>query len=268
MIMVILGSLSSILMGIVLGLIGGGGSILTVPILVYFFNFPGVVATYHSLFVVGICASVAVVPFSYRRLVEFKTAAVFLLPAGLGVRLARRLVLPMIPQELKFYTLSFTKDLLILATFGLVMILAAWAMIRVQAKKNGDAKSKGLTFRIGMNGLGVGFLTGFVGAGGGFLIVPSLVNGVGLPMEKAVGTSLFIIALNSLFGFFGDWVQGSSVQWNLILPFTGFSMTGILFGSYLNRFIPASRLKAVFGWFVLFVGSAMLFQQLMTLKKF
>lgn len=266
--MMILGSVSSILMGIVLGLIGGGGSILTVPILVYFFNFSGVTATYHSLFVVGICAAIAVIPFSYRNLVEFKTAGVFLLPAWIGVRIARRIVLPWIPKDLHFNSLYFSKDLLILVTFGLVMVLAAFSMIRVQSKKNNVIKGKKLTFRIGMNGIFVGFLTGFVGAGGGFLIVPSLVNGVGLPIEKAVGTSLLIIALNSIFGFLGDWFQGSLVQWNFIIPFTGLSVIGILFGSYLNRWVPASRLKSGFGWLVLIVGSSMLFQQILTIKKF
>lgn len=261
--MMVLGGVGAMLMGIVLGLIGGGGSILTVPILVYFFNFPGTSATYHSLFIVGICAALGVLPFFRRKLVEFRVALFFLFPALLGMRIARRLVLPWIPERFLFFSYPFSKDLLILSTFAMMMILAARAMLRVQQEVLQPDLSQRHFLRVGANGLGVGFLTGFVGAGGGFMIVPALTNGVNLSMERAVGTSLMIIAFNSLSGFLGDWMEGVPVHWDLMIPVTVIAMIGILLGTYLHARIPSRRLKPLFGWFVLIVGTGMFVQQLM-----
>lgn len=262
------GNLSAILMGTVLGLIGGGGSILTVPILVYFFQFPGTAATYHSLFIVGVCAAIGVIPFSRRGLVRIRTALIFLLPAILGVRAARRWILPAIPNQLSLFSIDLSKDLLILVAFAIVMVIASVAMIHGNSNREQTLPipdQRDVRIHTGILGLGVGLLTGFVGAGGGFLIVPSLVHGLRLPIESAVGTSLLIIALNSLSGFLGDWLQGVPVHWKLILPFTTLAMGGIFLGTYLNRAIPATQLKRGFGWFVLVVGTFMLGQQILAL---
>lgn len=239
-------------MGLTLGLIGGGGSILSVPILVYLFKVSGSSATYQSLFIVGVCAAVGVIPFARRKLVEFKTSLMFFFPAVIGVFFSRRIILPALPAN---------KDLIILMAFATVMLAASWSMIRKRPAGNSKAKER-RPARIALSGVSVGAITGFVGAGGGFLIVPALVNGVGLSMEKAVGTSLLIIAMNSLSGFAGDFIAGMPVDWNLILPFLGIALIGIFAGTYLNRFIPGAKLKTGFGWFVLTLGTFMIVKQL------
>lgn len=247
-----LGYFGAATMGLTLGLIGGGGSILTVPILAYLFKIPAAAATYYSLFIVGVCAAFGVIPFAKRKLVEVRTSLLFFLPALIGVLFSRRFILPRLPES---------KDAIILSAFAIVMLAASWSMIR--KKTPAESKlAKQRSKRIALSGMGVGLVTGFVGAGGGFLIVPALVSGVGISMEKAIGTSLLIIALNSLSGFVVDLIAGMSVEWNLILPFLGVSLIGIFAGTYLNRFVSSSKLKTGFGWFVLTLGSIMIIKQI------
>jgi len=197
--------------------------------------------------------------------VQIRTALIFLLPAILGVRAARRWLLPAIPNQLNLFAIELSKDLLILIVFATVMVIASIAMIRGSSISKQTATTPHSS-HTGILGLGVGLLTGFVGAGGGFLIVPSLVHGLRLPIESAVGTSLLIIALNSLSGFLGDWLQGAPVHWNLVLPFTTLAVGGIFLGTYLNRSISGAQLKRSFGWFVFIVGTLMLGQQLWALR--
>lgn len=256
--MIALGYLSAILMGLVLGLIGGGGSVLAVPILVYLFKVPGAEATFYSLFIVGVCAAVGAMPLSKRGLVVAKTGLLFFLPSVVGVLFSRRVLLPALPGNFDIAGRAFTKDLLILILFGVVMIAASWSMLRkipAGAKKSTSGTTPAKT---GFTGVIVGAITGFVGAGGGFLIVPALVNELSLPIEKAIGTSLFIIALSSLSGFSGELLAGARVNWALVLPFLVVSLAGVSAGTYLNRFIPGSKLKPAFGWFVLFLGTGMI----------
>lgn len=252
------------LMGLTLGLIGGGGSILTVPILVYLFKIGGASATFHSLLVVGVCALVGMLPYARRGLVQFRTALIFLVPAMMGVAFSRRLVLPSIPSNFSVAGLDVSKDILVLVSFALVMIIAAASMILKRQVGHPDGKH---LLRTAGNGLGVGALTGFVGAGGGFLIVPALVNGVRIPMEKAVGTSLLIIGINSLFGFLGDFASGMPVAWSVMVPVTAIALLGIVVGTRLNAFISPQKLKTGFGWFVLVVGTLILLKQMMELSS-
>ncbi len=249
------------LMGVTLGLIGGGGSILTVPILVYGFGVPGAIATFHSLFIVGVAAAVGALPYAGRKKVDFESALLFYPASLVGVTLARRWVLPAVPETVSAAGLSVSKDLLILGLFAAVMLAASWSMLRKPTLSNSVPVKRSIR-RAGMAGLGVGTLTGFVGAGGGFLIVPALVNRLGLPMERAVGTSLLIIALNSLSGFSVDLLHGAPVRWELILLVTGASLVGIFAGTSLSKKIPGARLKPAFGWFVLIMGSLMMFRQI------
>lgn len=246
-------------MGLTLGLMGGGGSILTVPILVYLFGIPGTRATYYSLFIVGVCAAMGVFPFFKRKQVEFKTGFLFFLPSVLGVFISRRLLLPALPNHFNIIGLSFSKDILILILFAVVMISAAGSMLK--KKKLDSVSPKATLTRTAVNGILIGMTIGFVGAGGGFLIVPALVNGLSLSMEKAVGTSLLIIAMNSLLAFSGDWMSGASVPWDFISQFSAMALVGILLGTYLNRLIPGSKLKPAFGWFVLIMGTAIFIKQ-------
>ncbi len=261
----ILGFLGAAIMGLTLGLIGGGGSILAVPILVYLFGIPGAQATYYSLFVVGLCAAVGSVPYAKRGLVQLGTGLLFFFPSVAGVMISRRLLLPSIPPQLSVAGVSLTKDALILGAFAVVMLAAAISMLRKKPPK-AEADTEASPFKTGVGGIAVGVVTGFVGAGGGFLIVPALVNGLSLPMEKAIGTSLLVIALNSLSGFAGDWLSGMPADWPLILPFSAAALVGIAAGTSLNRRVPAARLKPAFGWFVLILGTAMIVKQVLELQ--
>ncbi|GAA4499518.1 sulfite exporter TauE/SafE family protein [Hymenobacter ginsengisoli] len=261
-----LGYLAAIFIGLALGIMGGGGSILTMPVLVYLLGVSPVLSTAYSLFVVGSTALVGAAGYWRRGLVALPTALLFLGPSLATVFLTRRVLLPAVPQQLFMLgRLPVTKDLLVLLAFAVLMVAAAVAMIRSGrgAAPDADAApaapSPGLVLGIGAV---VGLLTGLVGAGGGFLIIPALVLGARLPMKMAVGTSLAIIALNSLLGFVGDLGAGQLIDWPFLLGFLGFALGGIVLGSYLARFIPGARLKPAFGWFTLAMGTFILTKEL------
>jgi uncharacterized membrane protein YfcA len=264
-----IGYFAAIFIGLSLGIMGGGGSILTVPVLVYLMGVSPVLSTAYSLFVVGSTSLVGASGYFRRGLVSLRTAVVFLLPSLLAVFLVRKKLLPAIPHELfAIGRLVFTKDLLVLVAFAGLMVLAAVSMISSQQVE--EIITEELPHKRQFNyplilfiGLVVGTLTGFVGAGGGFLIIPALVLGARLPMKLAVGTSLAIIALNSLIGFTGDLSAGTAIAWPFLLGFLAFALGGIVLGSYLARFIPGARLKPAFGWFTLAMGTFILAKELL-----
>ena len=253
-------------MGLSLGLIGGGGSILTVPILVYFFAQDPLVATTGSLFVVGTTALVGAMTNVRKKLIDFKTGVLFALPSFAGVFVARHFILPNLPEIIyAHHGIVLTKALLVMGAFAILMVLASRAMIRSGSSLATDSKENpaGL-FQIGLNGFLVGITTGFVGAGGGFLIIPALVILLKLPMKMAVGTSLAIIAANSLFGFA---ISASSqpLDWKVLEIITTIGAAGIFAGQALSASINEITLKKGFGYFVLLVGSLILIDQLMKL---
>jgi len=252
----ILGFGASIIIGISLGLIGGGGSILTLPVLVYLLNISPIISTAYSLFIVGTTSLVGSVSFMKKRLVNYKTALVFAIPSFTTVFLTRKYLVQAIPDPLLNITgLEISKNVGIMVFFALIMLAASYSMIKT--KKNPDEECEtSLKFNypmIALEGGLVGILTGIVGAGGGFLIIPALVLFARLPMKMAVGTSLLIIAAKSLIGFLGD-LSNITVDWAFLLPFTALSVIGIFIGSYLSKFIPGEKLKKAFGWFVLVMG--------------
>ncbi|WP_405349744.1 sulfite exporter TauE/SafE family protein [Nonlabens sp. Asnod3-H03] len=259
----ILGFIGALLIGLVLGLIGGGGSILTVPILVYALTLNPVLATAYSLFVVGATSLVGAIKNMMKGMVDFKTAIIFAIPAFIAVYLTRAYLIPAIPDEL--FTVSgivITKNLAIMLFFAVIMLLASISMIR-NNRKESDEDSV-ITYNyplIIVEGLVVGTITGIVGAGGGFLIIPALVLLAKLPMKKAVATSLFIIAIKSLIGFLGD-VKNLEIDWSFLLPFTALSIIGIFLGIWLNKFIDGKKLKKAFGWFVLVMGIYIIYKEL------
>jgi hypothetical protein len=259
-----LGYLGAVIIGIVLGLIGGGGSILTVPVFVYLFYLNPVTATAYSLFVVGVTAVVGAIQNLRKRLVDVRTALVFAAPALVAVYATRRYLIPYIPENLFFINdFLVTKDIGIMVFFALIMLLASISMIRRKAVGNYDENAK-VVYNyplIVLEGSGVGFLTGLVGAGGGFLIIPALVLLAKLPMKKAVATSLLIIAIKSVIGFIGD-VENLNIDWPFLVTFTVLSIVGIFIGIWLNRFISGEKLKKYFGWFVLLMGIYILFKEL------
>lgn len=255
--MIILGYFLAALVGISLGLIGSGGSILTVPILVYVMGVNPVLATAYSLFIVGSTAMVGGVQSAIQKRVDFKTVFIFGLPSIAAVYATRMWLVPFIPQELfSIGSLIITKSIALMLLFAVVMIIASVTMIR--PSKNIDAdESTVLNYNYPMillEGTVVGMLTGLVGAGGGFLIIPALVLLARMPMKLAVGTSLFIIAAKSLIGFVGDLQGNQLIDWTLLGSFTVFAVIGIFIGIVLSKKISGEKLKKSFGWFVLVMG--------------
>ncbi len=253
--MEIVGYISSILIGVSLGLIGSGGSILTVPVLVYLFAVDAVSATAYSLFIVGFTAAVGSVGYFRKGLVNVRTALVFGAPSIVAVFLTRAYVVPAIPKELfTVGSLVVTKSVLMMVLFAVLMVAASYSMIR--KGKNKQEVSGPQTFNYPMillEGAVVGLITGLVGAGGGFLIIPALVLLSKLPMKEAVGTSLVIIAAKSLIGFFGE--SGETIiNWSLLTTVSVFATAGIFIGMLLSKRIDGARLKPAFGWFVLVMG--------------
>lgn len=253
--MEIAGYLASILIGISLGLIGGGGSILTVPVLVYLFKVDALLATTYSLFIVGITTIVGSSSYLYKGLVDIKTVLTFGIPSIAAVWLTRTYIVPAIPATV-FTAGNFvlSSNTLLLLLFAILMVLAAYSMIKkTNEKKPGATVKDPSRLIIVAQGAGVGLVTGLVGAGGGFLIIPALVNFLKLPMKTAVGTSLFIIAINSLMGFLFSQNHGD-IHWQLLLTVTIIAIAGIFIGSYLSTKIDGKKLKPAFGWFVLIMG--------------
>lgn len=257
------GYASAIVVGLVIGLAGGGGSILTVPIFVYVFGIPTVLATTYSLFVVGSTSLVGSVSHLIKKRVDLRVALAFALPSFVSVYLSRRFLVPALPDPLfRLDHFVLPKSNAILYFFAIVMIIAARAMIRSDSPERGEAADGNPRYgTLALDGLAVGLLTGTIGAGGGFLIVPMLVLLAGLPVQRAVATSVLIIAVNSFVGFLGD-IGHTSLNWSFLLPFTGLSITGIFVGMYLARFVPPDKLKKGFGWFVLIVAGYMIFREL------
>lgn len=251
----IIGYILAVIVGITLGLIGSGGSILSVPILVYIMGVEPILATAYSLFVVGTTALFGGVQKAKQKLVDFKKVVLFGVPTILAVFLTRKFIVPNIPEVI-FSTTSFTlhKSVLIMVVFAIVMIAASVRMIKPLKEKivNDDAKLNYIS--IFTQGLFIGLVAGFVGAGGGFLIIPALLFLAKTPMKMAVGTSLFIVSVQSLIGFIGDIRPEQNLDWNLILTFTICSIIGVFIGSYLSKKIEGEKLKTGFGWFVLAMG--------------
>jgi hypothetical protein len=264
---VIIGFSAAILIGVSLGLIGGGGSILTVPVLVYILGVDPVLATAYSLFVVGSTSLVGAGTYMKKGLVNYKTALVFAIPSFIAVFLTRKFLVPALPDPL--FTVGeaiITKNIGIMVFFALIMLAASYSMII--AKKCVDCdEDKPVVFNfpmIALEGSVVGVITGIVGAGGGFLIIPALVLLAKLPMKMAVGTSLLIIAAKSLIGFLGD-LSTQTIDWQLLLVFTSLSIVGIFIGSALSKKINEKILKTGFGWFVLIMGIYIITKELLAI---
>ncbi|WP_143962823.1 sulfite exporter TauE/SafE family protein [Litoribacter populi] len=264
-IITILGYISALIIGISLGLIGGGGSILTVPAMVYLLSISPVLATAYSLFVVGATSLAGSFSFMKKGLVNYKTAAVFATPSFLAVYLTRKFLVPAIP--IKIFSIGdwvLTKDIAIMVFFALIMLAASYSMIK-NGKKKLEGKEGEIKFNlplIAAEGAIVGVVTGLVGAGGGFLIIPALVLLANLPMKMAVGTSLLIIAVKSLIGFLGD-LSTQAIDWAFLGGFTALSLIGIFVGSYLSSRIDAKHLKKGFGYFVLIMAVYILAKEML-----
>jgi uncharacterized membrane protein YfcA len=250
--MEIIGYIMAVAIGISLGLIGGGGSILAVPVLAYLFGMDEKVATAYSLFIVGTAALVGGLRQNRSGNVDWRTAIVFGIPAIAGVWMVRHYVVPALPDVL--FTageFDFTRRMGMFGLFAVLMVWAAWSMLSSKERAGGTGDVNYNYPLILAEGLIVGGITGFVGAGGGFLIIPALVILANLEIKMAIGTSLMIIALKSLMGFFLGDAMTSDIDWLFLSQFTALAIVGIFAGVYLGRFIDGGKLKKGFGYFII-----------------
>lgn len=260
--MELLGYFASILVGIILGVLGGGGSILSIPILVYIFSIEPVLASAYSLFIVGTTSFVGAIPKYRDHLVNIKTGILFGLPSIVTIFITRKWIVPSIPDVLLHTeTFTLTKRIFLLGLFAVLMVLTSISMIRNKQRPEMD-EPRFRTFLVIVEGILIGCLTGLVGAGGGFLIIPALVLLTGLNFKTAVGTSLFIIAINSLMGFLGDLLT-HTIDWKFLLSITSLAIIGILIGNVIAKRIPSHNLKKGFGWFVLLMGLFILTREIL-----
>jgi uncharacterized membrane protein YfcA len=266
--MEILGYAVAILIGISLGLIGGGGSSLALPVLVYLFHVKAQIAVSDSFFIVGITSLIGALSYLFNRQVCYRSALIFGIPSILSVFLAHTFLLKAIPEKIVFGSaIAFSKDTFVLILFSCLMVLAAFSMIR---PRQDEAEIPAnpvnyLMFKLILGGLGVGLLAGLVGAGGGFLIIPALVLLARLPMKKAIGTSLLIICVNSMIGLLSHLSGTLLLDWPFLFIFSSLSVAGILVGMYISKFVPGRKLKPAFGWFILCIGAFIISQQLIAL---
>ena len=255
------GYLASVIIGLLLGLIGGGGSILTIPILVYLFKIDPKLATSYSLFIVGITALSGC--FSHYRMgnLKIKSALYFAVPSLFSILVIREVIILKIPNLL--FTINdfeVTKNFVIMIIFAVLMIAASFSMI-------GKAKTQPQTsninyWQLAVIGGVVGIITGFLGAGGGFLIIPALLFFANLPMKQAVGTSLLIIFINSAVGFLGDVYINTPINYAFLASISSMAFIGMIIGTRLSKKIDGNKLKPVFGWFILVMGIYIIIKEL------
>lgn len=257
-----IGYLASIIIGLSLGLIGSGGSILTIPILVYLFKVNPELATSYSLFIVGTTALYG--GYNHYKLgnLQLKTALYFAIPSVISILIIREVIFPKIASTL-FSIASYTisKDLLIMVVFSILMISASLSMIRKNTTEKPHYKTNYL--QLSFIGSLVGIVTGFLGAGGGFLIIPALLFFANLPIKQAVGTSLLIIFINSAIGFAGDLYLNTPIDYKLLLLISAMAFIGMFIGIQLSKKINGSKLKPLFGWFVLVMGIYIIIKEIL-----
>ena len=280
--MIFIGAALALFIGLSLGIFGAGGSILTVPLLHYVLGLDAQTATGASLLIVGSTAMVGTILNARKKLVAFQQGILFAVPSFFGVFGARTLLLPSLPQSIFLApNFSIQRDTFILIFFAVVMILAATAMIKTSRKKNGSQPAQQEPEQINkdrsqasnrpgiaraltaLQGFFIGVLSGFVGAGGGFLIIPALNIMLGIEMRRAIATSLFIIAMNSAVGVAGDLVSGNQYPIGVVSLVAGSSLAGMFVGTKLADGWDSSKLKPAFGIFILVIGAFIIAKELL-----
>ena len=259
--MEILGYIAAFFIGVSLGLIGGGGSILAVPVFVYLFGLSPLLAISYSLFIVGITSLAGALNNFRKGYVHLKTALLFGISSIATVFFTRKFIIPAIPEFIEIGAFTFSFALLTMVLFAALMILASLAMLRGRKESATAAIHHHNYFQLTLYGIGIGLITGFLGAGGGFILIPALVLLLRLPMKTAVGTSLLIIAMNSLSGFIADTGQ-YEVRWPLLLTISAIAIAGVITGGLMSRKIDGNKLKKAFAWFVLLVALYIIIEEL------
>jgi len=257
------GYLMVFIIGVVMGIIGAGGSILTSSVLIYIFSINPVLSASYTLLNVGIISLVGVVQYFRKNQVDVRTGFLFALPALLVVFLMRRIIMPSIPSCIcQFGTFELTRKLLVMIVFAAVMILVSWSMIRQPLPKENIVQNQRSALALILPGGLAGIITGFTGAGGGFVIVPALIFFTGLDIKKAVGTSLFIIAINTATGFISDYSSGVQYDWSFLFKLISVTVAGMLFSSLLTTRISNNKLRRVFGITILVIGCWIVIKEL------
>jgi len=268
---VLIGYTAAVFIGLIVGLTGAGGSILALPILTYFFGVPAELATGYSLFVVGWVAAVGALRNGQKGNIDYKIATVFAPPTIAAVYFTRKVIVPAIPETIiQFEEVALSKDLAIMLLFAIVMLFASISMLRKKTHNTSDSVDLkwdlSRVLKVVTEATVVGVLTGLVGAGGGFIIVPALVLLAKLPIHRAVGTSMFIIASKSLIGFLGDVTNPSlTIDWTFLIGFTFIAMLGLAVGLPFSAKVPAPKLKKGFGVFVLVMAVFILIDKISSL---
>jgi uncharacterized protein len=260
--MEILGYFLSILIGLTLGLIGAGGSILTIPLLVYVFKINPLVATTYSFFIVGTVALIGSVKQFRLGNLKLKPALFFAIPSIFSLLLVKNFLLPKLPNEILLINdFLVSKNLLIMILFAIVMILASISMIKKQYISPNINQQTSI-FKLSIIGFFIGILIGILGIGGGFLIIPALILFAKLNFKQAIGTSLLIIFVNSLIGFTNDVLNHVILDYRLLFVITAIAIVGMLIGTEISKKINNEKLKTTFGWFVLIMGCYIIFKEL------
>ena len=261
--MIIVGAFISLLIGIVLGLVGGGGSILTVPLVHYLFGTSMLLATTYSLIVVSVASGVGTIQRLKSRQVDFKQGIIFVLPSMTVAFVIRRFILPAIPESFEVAGIQMSLELIISILLITVMLFTA---IRTLISKRKPSIEPASIVSILLYGVLTGLLSGFIGAGGGFIIVPILIR-LGMDIRKAVGTSMFIISIQSAVALSGDAFNAQiaaegGIDWGLVSVITFFTVGGVLLGSYLQRYFSGKLLRRVFSLILITVAVGILIQKL------
>lgn len=261
---IILGYTGAVLTGLVLGLLGGGGALLSIPVLVYFFHIPASVATAYSLFLIGITATSGALQNIRKKLVDYNALLYYGIPSTITVYCVRRFAMPAIPEQI-FTAGNFTldKNHLILFLLSAVMFIVAYKMITAkEGAPETNPQHKTNYAELIVYAVLIGSFLGTVGAGGGILMIPALIHFANLTMRKAVGTSLVLVAANSFIGFLGDVHSNPHMDWQFLFIFSAFSIAGMFAGTYLHNFVQGNKLKKYFGWFILLVALLMVVKEL------
>ena len=257
------GFVGAFFIGLIMGVLGGGGSILAVPILAYIFHFDEKIATAYSLCIVGSTGLIGGIKQATKKMVDWKVVYQFGIPAVIGITLVRAFLIPALPSNL--FTINdfiVTRRMAMFGLFAFLMVFAAISMLRGKNKEISEhIKQPNFNPMLVIQGFLIGGLTGMVGAGGGFLIVPALMMVAKLKMKRASATSLVIIAINSLIGFFIGDALHINIDWNFLSIFIGISMVGILVGTYINKFLPVEFLKKTFALFIILMAVFMFIEE-------